>query len=102
MKFPLDEERGNSEMATSLHCSTCPQDYEASSDSLEMLGVEKLMYKFQTTKLKAEGLHDHQTTSNDKLIKAKLLFVGVELELKHSQFFCFVQMSTDLILLNNE
>ncbi len=97
MKFPLDVERGNSNMATSLHCSTCPQDYEASSDSLEMLGVEKLMYKFQTTKLKAEGLHDHQTTSNDTLS-----FVGVELESKHSQFFCFVQMSTDLILLNNE
>jgi hypothetical protein len=28
------------------------------------------------------------------------LFAGGELELKHSQFFCFVQMSTDLTLWN--
>ncbi len=63
MKFPLDGERENSGIVTVASLLNLSKDYEASFDSLGDVGGGKGIYKFQTTSLKAEGLHDHQTTS---------------------------------------
>ena len=62
MKFPLDGERENSDIVTVASLLNLSKGYEASLFAGDV-GGGKGMYKFQTTSLKAEGLHDHQTTS---------------------------------------